>query len=146
MSRSTEMRNPEICWRNRSGCAWLGCGRNKRTHAEGPWRNGPCPLEIGRGRQWQALSSEWCSTSLPSLMSLEGEWGIFGQNTCGLGSTMLTAGCWITWVTHKSLAQEPVFLTKPWGTCLIRSHHRRAQTKHWTPSLFSLCTEMKRHT
>lgn len=45
LSKAAEVRSPEIRRRNRSGCAWLGCGRGERAHAEGPRRNGPCPLE-----------------------------------------------------------------------------------------------------
>lgn len=136
MSKSTEMRNPEICWRNRSGCTWLGCGRNKRKMLQGlgemdqvPWRlaeedNGRhCPLS---GAPLAFLP--WCLW--------KGMRYVWPGNTWGLGSTMPIARCWITWVTHKSSAREPVFLSKPWGTCLIRSHYRRAQTKHWTPPLF----------
>lgn len=98
------------------------------------------PWKIVCGWQWQALPSKWCSTSPPSLMCLERNEVCVPRESMGCrphypwnwGAT----GTWITWVTHKFTVQEPGFLFKPWGMCLIKSHCRRAWMMHWAPVVF----------
>lgn len=68
--------------------------------------------------------------------------GLWPLYPCNWGA----AEGWTTWALPKSSAQEPRFLIKPWGTCLIRSHCRRASTSIGHPHCSSLCTEKKRYT
>lgn len=149
MIKATEVRKPETCLRSRSGCAWLSCGRSKRTCAEGPWRNGLCPFKDWL-RDTTASPALWVVRPEPSLLDVPGRGmryvpkeplGLRPHSPCNWGA----AGGWIMWVTHKSSAQEQRFLIKPWCTCLIELIAEELEWHLGHPFDWSFWTEMKRH-